>query len=178
MPKTSVTPFSLAERAIINLYDGGVLSPAVLERLIAAFALANPQWDTEPIERTVDGRSLHEVVALTMLPGESLRSARKSFMSVIEHIAGAATMKNARRGPAKEEPEDSAEEERDSAELEQQLSGRTRSTGGKRSTGSTGGAARERKSKAKEDETSARPQTNSATFNLLLNAAAPRKSRR
>ncbi|WP_414696384.1 hypothetical protein [Paraburkholderia sp.] len=174
MPKTSVTPFSLAERAIINLYDGGVLSPAVLERLIAAFAQANPQWDTEPTERTVDGRSLHEVVALTMLPGESLRSARKSFMSVIAHIAGATTMKNSRRESSKEESEDSAEEDGDSAELEQQLSGRTRHTGGKRSTG---GAARERKSKAKEDEKSARPQTNSATFNPLLNAAAPRKSK-
>jgi len=176
VPKTSITPFALAERAIISLYDGGVLSPAVLERLLATFVTAKPDWDTEPTERSVDGRSLHEVVALTMLPGEPLRAARKSFMSVIEHVAGAARSGTTSRTSRKsEEAEDEKEPEKDepaeddeSAELAKQL------------TGSTRGASSSRKSsavKAKKPDTSAERPTRSAGFNPLVNAAAPRKSR-
>jgi hypothetical protein len=165
VPKTSATPFSLAERAIISLYDGGVLSPAVLERVLTAFAQANPDWETEPTERSVDGRSLHEVVTLTMLPGESLRSARKSFLSVIEHIGGVSEAKKPARGSTTEEVEESSAEDEDSADLAKQLSGSTR------------GTRRGGKSKAKDDETSARPAAKTATFNPLLNAAAPRRSR-
>ncbi|AFT89377.1 hypothetical protein [Paraburkholderia phenoliruptrix] len=180
MPKTSATPFVLAERAIIGLYDGGVLSPAVLERLLAAFATADPDWDTEPTERTVDGRSLHEVVALTMLPGESLRAARKSFASVIEHIAGAAETTGASRQSSEVESDEDEEplaEDDDSAELARQLSG-----------GKQGKSAGRRSSaaKAKDAGTSARTPTRnpaqkparSAAFNPLVNAAAPRKNRR
>ena len=173
MPKASATPFALAERAIISLYDGGVLSPAVLERLIASFATANPDWDTEPTERSVDGRSLHEVVALTMLPGESLRAARKSFMSIIEHIAGAPKTKKTSRAASKvkeevEEEEPAEEDDEDSAELARQLSGGTRGTSSNRRRGSA---------KSEDADTSARKPAGRAAFNPLVNAAAPRKSK-
>ncbi|CAB3676315.1 hypothetical protein [Paraburkholderia rhynchosiae] len=171
MAKTSASPFNLAERAIISLYDGGVLSPAVLERLLAAFSQANPDWETEPTERSVDGRSLHEVVALTMLPGESPRAARKSFTSVIEHIAGTAKAKKSARKPTKEEDEEPSAEDDDSAELAEQLSGRTGSMSTTR--GASGGG----KSKTKADETSTKPPAKTAAFNPLMNAAAPRKGR-
>lgn len=180
MPKASATPFALAERAIISLYDGGVLSPAVLERLIASFATANPDWDTEPAERSVDGRSVHEVVALTMLPGESLRAARKSFTSVIEHIAGAAKTKKTSRAASKVKDEEVAEEEpaeeddEDSAELARQLSGGTRGMRGTRGTPSN---RRRGASKSKDADTSARKPAGTAAFNPLMNAAAPRKSK-
>ncbi|AXF10333.1 hypothetical protein CUJ91_20330 [Paraburkholderia graminis] len=173
MPKASATPFALAERAIISLYDGGVLSPAVIERLIASFATANPDWDTEPTERSVDGRSLHEVVALTMLPGESLRAARKSFMSIIEHIAGAPKTKKTSRAASKvkeevEEEGPAEEDDEDSAELARQLSGGTRGTS---SNGRRGSA------KSEDADTSARKPAGRAAFNPLVNAAAPRKSK-
>lgn len=177
MPKASATPFALAERAIISLYDGGVLSPAVLERLIASFATANPDWDTEPAERSLDGRSLHEVVALTMLPGGSLRAARKSFTSVIEHIAGAAKTKKTSRAASKvqdeevEEEEPAEEDDEDSAELARQLSGGTRGTRGTPSNRRRGA------SKSKDADTSARKPAGTAAFNPLMNAAAPRKSK-
>lgn len=176
MPKASATPFALAERAIISLYDGGVLSPAVLERLIASFATANPDWDTEPTERSVDGRSLHEVVALTMLPGESLRAARKSFTSIIEHIAGAPKTKKTSRAASKvkeevEEEEPAEEDNEDSAELARQLSGGTRGTRGTSSNGRRGSA------KSEDADTSARKPAGRAAFNPLVNAAAPRKSK-
>jgi hypothetical protein len=176
VPKASATPFALAERAIISLYDGGVLSPAVLERLIASFATANPDWDTEPTERSVDGRSLHEVVALTMLPGESLRAARKSFTSIIEHIAGAPKTKKTSRAASKvkeevEEEEPAEEDNEDSAELARQLSGGTRGTRGTSSNGRRGSA------KSEDADTSARKPAGRAAFNPLVNAAAPRKSK-
>ena len=176
MSKASATPFALAERAIISLYDGGVLSPAVLERLIASFATANPDWDTEPTERSVDGRSLHEVVALTMLPGESLRAARKSFMSIVEHIAGAPKTKKTSRAASKvkeevEEEEPAEEDDEGSAELARQLSGGTRGTRGTSSNRRRGSA------KSEDADTSARKPAGRAAFNPLMNAAAPRKSK-
>lgn len=170
MPKTSATPFALAESAIISLYNGGVLSPAVLERLLASFAKANPDWDTAPTERSVDGRSLHEVVALTMLPGESLRAARKSFMSVIEYIAGMAktekgsTKKATRRSSKDQDKEPEAED--DSADLATLLSGDAPAN-------RRGGASRTRNTDA-----SVRTPTAKAAFSPLLNAAAPRKGKR
>ncbi|WP_027800738.1 hypothetical protein [Paraburkholderia dilworthii] len=182
MPRTSATPFALAERAIISLYDGGVLSPAVLERLLAAFAQEKTDWETEPTERSVDGRSLHEVVVLTMLPGESLRSGRKSFMSVIAHITGASKANKTTRGSGKVENEKNQEDEDDeedderkdeqsaaeddtSAELAEQLSGSTRTN------------RRGRTSRVKDSDSPARQPSRTAAFNPLLNAAAPRKSK-
>ncbi|MGF6551162.1 hypothetical protein [Paraburkholderia youngii] len=129
---TDISSFQIFERVVIRLYDGGVLSPAVLERVVGAFAQANVDWHGPVQGRSVDDRSLHEIVALTMLPGQPLRSASASFMSVIEHIAGVASQaepKPARRGrtavaPAdKTEAEAEAETETESQELLAQLSG-------------------------------------------------------
>ncbi len=80
--------FSLAERQVIELYDAGVLSPAVLQRVIAAYTGRDVDWHEEARERSVDGRSVHEVVVLTMMPGRALRQAQKDFLSVIEHLTG------------------------------------------------------------------------------------------
>jgi hypothetical protein len=84
---TAITAFQIFENVVIRLYDGGVMSPAVLERVIGAFAQANVDWHRTATARAVDGRSLHEIVALTMLPGQPVQSTAASFMSVIDHIA-------------------------------------------------------------------------------------------
>jgi len=175
MPKTSASPFALAERAIISLYDGGVLSPAVLERLLAVFAQENTDWNAKPSQRTVDGRSLHEVVVLTMLPGESLRSASKSFLSVIEHIAGVSRTKNPASAAedVDDHEEESADQDDDSAELARQLSGSARAP--------RRGRAANVKDKARntdeDSDSPTRQPKRTAAFNPLLNAAAPRKSK-
>ncbi|MCC8397457.1 hypothetical protein LJ656_33375 [Paraburkholderia sp. MMS20-SJTR3] len=64
------------------------MSPAILERVIGAFAQASPDWRAKPQVRSVDGRTVHEIVALTMLPGQTGRSAAESFGNVIEHLRG------------------------------------------------------------------------------------------
>ncbi|MGF6290528.1 hypothetical protein OKW34_001628 [Paraburkholderia youngii] len=127
---TDISSFQIFESVVIRLYDGGVLSPAVLERVVGAFAQANVDWHGPVQGRSVDDRSLHEIVALTMLPGQPLRSASASFMSVIEHIAGVASQaepKPARRGRTAVAPADKteaeAETETESQELLAQLSG-------------------------------------------------------
>jgi hypothetical protein len=179
MPKTSASPFALAERAIISLYDGGVLSPAVLERLLAVFAQENTDWDTEPSQRTVDGRSLHEVVVLTMLPGESLRSASKSFLSVIEHIAGVSGTKNPASAAedVNDHEEESADQDDDSAELAQQLSGSARATRRGRAANVKDKAKDTAKNKERDSDAPTQQPKRTAAFNPLLNAAAPRKSK-
>jgi len=175
MPKTSASPFALAERAIISLYDGGVLSPAVLERLLAVFAQENTDWDTEPSQRTVDGRSLHEVVVLTMLPGESLRSASKSFLSVIEHIAGISGTKNPASAAedVNDHEEESADQDDDSAELARQLSGSARAP----RRGRAANVKDKARNKDEDSDSPTRQPKRTAAFNPLLNAAAPRKSK-
>ncbi|MGF6958865.1 hypothetical protein QFZ97_004795 [Paraburkholderia youngii] len=125
---TDISSFQIFERVVIRLYDGGVLSPAVLERVVGAFAQADVDWHGPVQGRSVDGRSLHEIVVLTMLPGQPLRSASASFMSVIEHIAGVASQAEpepARRGRKAVAPADKteAETETESQELLAQLSG-------------------------------------------------------
>lgn len=179
MPKTSASPFALVERAIISLYDGGVLSPAVLERLLAVFAQENTDWDTEPSQRTVDGRSLHEVVVLTMLPGESLRSASKSFLSVIEHIAGVSGTKNPASAAedVNDREEESADQDDDSAELAQQLSGSARATRRGRAANVKDKAKDTAKNKERDSDAPTQQPKRTAAFNPLLNAAAPRKSK-
>ncbi|MFM0568434.1 hypothetical protein PQQ88_08920 [Paraburkholderia caledonica] len=179
MPKTSASPFALVERAIISLYDGGVLSPAVLERLLAVFAQENTDWDTEPSQRTVDGRSLHEVVVLTMLPGESLRSASKSFLSVIEHIAGISGTKNPASAAedVNDHEEESADQDDDSAELAQQLSGSARATRRGRAANVKDTAKDTAKNKERDSDAPTQQPKRTAAFNPLLNAAAPRKSK-
>ncbi|MFM0238380.1 hypothetical protein [Paraburkholderia phytofirmans] len=170
MPKASPsTAFGIFERVVISLYDGGVLSPAVLERVIGAFAQVDADLQGNPRVRSVDGRSLHEIVVRTMLPGDDLQSASTSFMTVIEHIAQAALSAGAASETAKEaEPrrarskktadadEDAhADEDADADELLAQLSGSTQS------------GKRRRSHKA---DTPA----GSGTFNPFLNAALPR----
>ncbi|MFM0666514.1 hypothetical protein [Paraburkholderia sediminicola] len=164
MPKASPsTPFGIFERMVISLYDGGVLSPAVLERVVGAFAQAGVDWHGTSAGRSVDGRSLHEIVVQTMLPRDDLRSASTSFMTVVEHIAEAALSASAASGTAKEaEPRRArsrktadANEESGADELLAQLSG------------STQPGKRRRSNKV---DTPA----GSGGFNPFLNAALPR----
>jgi hypothetical protein len=45
--------FAAAEATLIGLYDAGVLSPAVLQHVIAGFANSAIDWNTAPRLRTV-----------------------------------------------------------------------------------------------------------------------------
>ncbi|MFM0000613.1 hypothetical protein PQR57_06270 [Paraburkholderia dipogonis] len=164
MPKASPsTAFGIFERVVISLYDGGVLSPAVLERVIGAFAQAGADWHGTSTGRSVDGRSLHEIVVQTMLPRDDLQSASTSFMTVVEHIAETALSASAASNSAKEaEPRrtrskktSDADEDTGADELLAQLSG------------SAQPSKRRRSSKA---DTPAK----SSSFNPFLNAALPR----
>jgi hypothetical protein len=146
--------FAAAEATLIGLYDGGVLSPAVLQHVIAGFAHSAINWNIPPRLRTVDDKSLHEVVAMTMMPGRTLRQASKEFFAVIAHIGGISAEEH--DDPVEpEEPDEPPEDEPDS-DLINQLSG---GRGGKR-------AAK-----------TARKTAPSAGFNPLLHATSPRKNR-
>jgi hypothetical protein len=105
--------FAAAEATMIGLYDAGVLSPAVLQRVIAGFSGIAIDWNTPLRLRTVDNRSLHEVVAMTMMPGRTLRNASKEFFAVIGHIGGIGTEEH-------DEPDESDEPD---SNLINQLSG-------------------------------------------------------
>jgi hypothetical protein len=155
MPKRAAsTPFHIAERAVISLYDGGVLSPAVLERVIGAFVLAGVDWHSAPTLRSVDDRSLHDIVVSTMLPGGAPESVLDSFLAIVEHLCGKPA-----RG-AREKPDSPDEDvDGDGGELLAQLSGSARPATRRRANDS-GGAKRVRKS---------------AGFNPFLNAALPRR---
>ncbi|ASV99019.1 hypothetical protein [Paraburkholderia aromaticivorans] len=164
MPKASASaPFRVFERVVISLYDGGVLSPAVLERVIGAFAHAGADWRSAPDARSVDGRSLHEIVVLTMLPGEGLDSASTSFMTVAEHVAGASQRARAVSANAGEDPparararkQPKADEDPGAAERLAQLSSSVQPDKRGRST-------------------KASPPARSNSFNPFLNAALPR----
>ncbi|WP_345815158.1 hypothetical protein AAGS40_22790 [Paraburkholderia sp. PREW-6R] len=176
MPRVCASdPFVIFERAVINLYDGGVLSPAVLERVIGAFAAAGVDWSTAPREHSVDGRSLHDIVVLTMLPGDALESPSDSFATVVEHIAGASASTGSARTRAKATAADAgskpprsqgktrkqakaaeADEDEESEELLTQLSG---------------SAQPDKRRRAKKEEP---PASGSKGFNPFLNAALPR----
>lgn len=178
MSRTSAsTLFPVFERAVISLYDGGVLSPAVLERVIGAFAQTDIDWRTTPTARSVDGRTLRDIVAQTMLPGDAPKSASSSFAAVIGHIAGAKVSeddtqatseerepsrgkpkKAARSDEAESSDEDSDNNDASSEELLAQLSGNA--PRGKRKA-----------------EGKARPASDSTRFNPLLNAALPHKKK-
>ncbi|MGX7001878.1 hypothetical protein [Caballeronia sp. KNU42] len=144
--------FAAAEATLVGLYDGGVLSPAVLQRVIAGFANTAIDWNTPPRLRTVDKKSLHEVVAMTMMPGRTIRQASKEFFAVIGHIGGI----GAEEHDEPEEPDEAPDDEPDS-DLINQLSG---------------GSGRKRAAKP------ARKTTPSAGFNPLLHATSPLKNRR
>jgi hypothetical protein len=87
-PKPDTSLAAIAERQIIALYDAGVLSPAVLQHVIAAYAQSGIDWGEAGKLRTVDDHSVQEAVVLIMMPGRALRSAQKDFVSVVEHLAG------------------------------------------------------------------------------------------
>jgi hypothetical protein len=144
--------FAAAEATLIGLYDGGVLSPAVLQRVIAGFANTAIDWNTPPRLRTVDNKSLHEVVAMTMMPGRTIRQASKEFLAVIGHIGGIGAEEHDEPG----EPDEAPDDEPDS-DLINQLSG---------------GSDTKRAAKP------ARKTTPSAGFNPLLHATSPLKNRR
>ncbi|SAL41450.1 hypothetical protein AWB69_04182 [Caballeronia udeis] len=144
--------FAAAEATLIGLYDSGVLSPAVLQRVIAGFANSAIDWNTPPRLRTVDNKSLHEVVAMTMMPGRTLRNASKEFFAVTGHIGGVGAAEH----DEPEEPDDPPEDEAGS-DLINQLSGGRR---GKRAV------------------KTARKTAPPAGFNPLVHATSPRKNRR
>ncbi|MDR5783728.1 hypothetical protein QCE63_30390 [Caballeronia sp. LZ065] len=84
--------FALAERQIVGLYDAGVMSPAVLHHLVAAYAESGIDWNGDGTLRTVDGHGVQEAVVIVMMPGRALKTARKDFISVVEHLAGASSV--------------------------------------------------------------------------------------
>jgi hypothetical protein len=143
--------FAAAEATLIGLYDGGVLSPAVLQRVIAGFADSAIDWNTPPRLHTVDNKSLHEVVAMTMMPGRTIRNSSKEFFTVIGRIGGI----SAEEHDESEEVDEAPDDEPDS-DLIDQLSG---------------GSGRKRAAKT------ARKTAPSAGFNPLLHASSPRKNR-
>jgi hypothetical protein len=139
--------FALAERQVLGLYDAGVLSPAVLHHVIAAYAQSDIDWTEAPDQRSVDDHSLHEVVVLTMMPGRALRNARKDFLTVIGHLVG--------EQPSAES--EGAPEQEDDDELLDQLAG-----------------AAPKRGKARADDKK-EPARKSTGFNPLVKARAFRE---
>ncbi|WP_250503061.1 MULTISPECIES: hypothetical protein [unclassified Caballeronia] len=142
--------FALAEKQIVGLYDAGVMSPAVLHHVVAAYANSSIDWNEDGTLQTVDGHTVHEAVVLVMMPGRALKNARKDFISVVEHLAGG----------ARETQEDEAQAE-DDEDLLTQLGGdpsppRAKARAAKKST-----------------EEEAEPKR--AAFNPLVGARAVRK---
>lgn len=167
MPTRPDPLFPVAQRLILSLYDGGVLSPAVLERVIASFGAT--RWDTNSDARAKDRRSLGEIVVSVMMPGNPLDHVDDDFAAVIEHVVGAAakeaarpvkggdkrTAGRSRQGAAT--PQTDHDDHDDSALLKQ-LAG-TRSASNKRTK-----------------PTRAQRATRTASgFNPLQNAAPPKK---
>lgn len=163
MAKASTSnPFRVFERVVIGLFDAGILSPAVLERVIGGFADAGVDWNSKPAARSVDARSVHDIVVLTMLPGDASSSPSSSFKTVVDHITGASQSDDAVSAPtgkkssrAKSRTKVDAEEDSDSDELLAQLSGSSEPT-------------RRRRSPKAESSAS------SNGFNPFVNAALPR----
>lgn len=57
--------------------------------MIRAFAVEDFDWQTDPTLRSVDGRSLHEIVVSTMMPATPQESVTKSFVADVAHLAEA-----------------------------------------------------------------------------------------
>jgi hypothetical protein len=140
--------FVVAESILLGLYDGGVLSPAVLQRVIEGFKTSDIDWEAACTRRSVDDKTLHEVVAMTLMPGRAIRNASKEFATIVAHIVGDAPAKGS-------ESAESATANETNDALIDQLTG----------SSARGGAASRRKTPAKK----APP----AGFNPLLRAAAP-----
>jgi hypothetical protein len=105
--RTPDPTFSVAERTVIGLYDAGVLSPAVLERVLLGFMHSDIDWNTAPAQRSADDRSFHDVVATTMMPGRTSRSPSKDFLAVVDHLRGSGSSPS----QVAEEPADQADDE-------------------------------------------------------------------
>jgi hypothetical protein len=101
---------SIAEQQIIALYDAGVLSPAVLHHVIAPYAQSGIDWSEAGTHRTVDDHSMQEAVVLIMMPGRPLRTAKKDFLSVVEHLAGNGSG-SAKKSTSEEHEEDAEDDE-------------------------------------------------------------------
>jgi hypothetical protein len=94
-----------AQRLVLGLYEAGLLSPAVLERVIASVGGAPMDWDAIGGVRAADGRSIREIVVAVMMPGNPLDNVDRDFAAVIEHITGlAAAGKPAGRAGAQAAP--------------------------------------------------------------------------
>jgi hypothetical protein len=145
--------FAAAEATLIGLYDGGVLSPAVLERVIAGFAGGAIDWHSAPRLQSVDGKSLHEVVAMTMMPGRTHRNASKEFFAVVEHIGGGQLQAHDEPDEI-DETENEPEDEPDDDLINQLSSGRN----------------------SKKPAKPARKTAASAGFNPLLHATSPSRT--
>jgi hypothetical protein len=162
--------FRVAERAVVALYDGGVLSPAVLERVLSAFVGARVKWETEAEIHSVDGRTFHDVVVTTMMPGHAPDDTAREFARIIAHLessdAGDDARSNAAKAPTKRENrKDRQERSGDEDEaLIHQLGAANRP---KRRTNAAA---------VREDDPAPSPRSARATgFNPLVNARLPRK---
>lgn len=82
-----------AQRLVLSLYEGGLLSPAVLERVIASVGGAPMDWDAIGEVGATDGRSIREIMVAVMMPGNPLDNVERDFAAVIEHITGLAAAK-------------------------------------------------------------------------------------
>ncbi|MFL9959982.1 hypothetical protein PQR02_02280 [Paraburkholderia sediminicola] len=92
-----------AQRLVLSLYEGGVLSPAVLERVIASVGRAPLDWQAISTVRATDRRSIREIVVAVMMPGNPLDNVERDFVSIIEHVTGladAAAQRDGRTGQA------------------------------------------------------------------------------
>jgi hypothetical protein len=96
--------FALAERQIVALYDAGVMSPAVLHHVVAAYADSGIDWNEDGALQTVDGHSVQQAVVLVMMPARGLKSVSKDFMSIVAHLASSEPQ--AKQEEKQEEPED------------------------------------------------------------------------
>jgi hypothetical protein len=163
--------FAAAEATLISLYDGGVLSPAVLERVIAGFSNSVIDWHSALQRNSVDGRSLHEVVAITMMPGRAIRNPSKEFFAVVEHIGGRRIAAQDAQEETDESPDDQHEpDDEPDDELMSQLGG----TNGK----SVGGAKKTAKTARKSAPESAAKSAPSPGFNPLFHATPPGRARK
>lgn len=155
-------PAALVQRLVLSLYEGGVLSPAVLERVIAAGGAID--WNGIADARANDKLSLAGIVVAVMMPGNALDDVERDFAAVIDHLAAAgaagAAKSAAKKGSAARQagkrtgkpsdeadeaddatPEEAAEpDDSDDDALLAQLSGTAR--GGKRASAAAGGAKR------------------------------------
>jgi hypothetical protein len=109
-PRNGPSLFAIAERQIVALYDAGVMSPAVLHHVVAAYADSGIDWSEDGALQTVDGHTMQQAVVLVMMPARGLKSVQKDFTSIVGHLAAS-------------DPQADEEQQEDDDELLSQLSG-------------------------------------------------------